>query len=465
MSKVFFGLYDFFNLILLITILSFIWRNRKVQNYSKSPTFSFQLKLLPFLFTLIGIGVWLVATLVLEIHILAASALFLYAFGLFGLYSSKQHWKSAIVPFSLVLMTLPFGNIMDVYIGFPLRMLAVDIISSICSSVGISNMSNASIITIENSATQIDFSCSGLKGIWSSLLFFFLLTWLEKLQIGIKWIGTLGLLLCLVFMANLTRILILVLLTSVFSQPELADFIHGPLGIIGFGFACAAVYFIVQSQFYQRALNGKRWILPKMDFRIANYKKQTKSRNYAAKYVLILASFALWSFTSPPVTSVPPPISCHFPDTWNIQKLELSAEETAFFSQQDSSTLKLRFEHNQISGSLLLVKSRGWRGHHNPEYCIRAGGHRIDLLSTVQISPQLPIKWMRVDGEASACYWFQSPSQNTDDFGTRVWSEILKNEKNWVLVSVVFNDAQKIERTGLRALISQLNSIIEKQIN
>ncbi len=39
----------------------------------------------------------------------------------------------------------------------------------------------------------------------------------------------------------------------------------------------------------------------------------------------------------------------------------------------------------------------------------------------------------------SASYWFQSAERTTDDYGTRIWSDLSPQRERWVLVSILFD--------------------------
>jgi len=463
-GNVFFGLYDFFNLFLLLFILFLIGTKLQWKVNLKHVTPSFHFKTIPFIIVLFSIALWLIATFVLDINILAAIAFSMYVFGLFGLYTNTKSWINSIVPFSLILMTLPFGNIMDLYIGFPLRLIAVDSIASMFNGLGFHNVTSSTIITIENSATQIDFSCSGLKGIWSALIFYFSITWLENLKIGFNWLITFILLIIAILSTNIIRIFIIVSLNAVFNLPELAEIIHAPLGVIGFIFSCLFIYYCVKSNIYQKEWIKINFVPPNSNrFITTSTKIHHATLNWTKGLIILLLISTLFISKKESVNSNKF-ISLNFPSEWVVTPLDLSKNESNFIKEQGSSISKTSFQTKNISGSLLLIHCNGWRGHHNPEYCIRAGGHRIDHLETIKINEKLPIKWMKVNGTSFACYWFQSPTKSTDDFGTRVWSEVRNEEKNWVLVSVVFKDHQDLEETGIIAFVNDLGSVIDKYL-
>jgi exosortase O len=358
-------------------------------------------------------------------------------------------------------MTLPFGNIMDVYIGFPLRLIAVDSIASVFNSLGLQNVTSSTIITIENSATQIDFSCSGLKGIWSAILFYLSISWLDNLKLGVNWVLTFMLLIITIVAANIFRIFIIVSLNSLYHLPKIADTIHAPLGIIGFVFSCVFIYFLTKTKIYQKVFfkyNLALLIIKKL----GSLKLKIYSKLKWTRVLLLIFIICATFFSTKRSNGVNQIININYPANWETKTLQLTKAESSFFKKEGSAASKIAFKTKQFTGSLLLVRSNGWRGHHNPEYCIRAGGNKINKLETIKINTDFPIKWMNVNDNASACFWFQSPTKCTDDFGTRVWSEIKNNETNWIMVSVVFNNHQTLEKLKINKFLIHLNQLIKQ---
>lgn len=459
---VFFSLYDYFNLFLLLLISCLIFHKCRGRKLPKHIRLDFQFKKIPFTIVIIALTLWFYGSNILGINIISSTAFCLYIFGVSGFYISTQKWIKSIIPFGLLIMTLPFGNMMDVYIGFPLRMIAIDSIASLFGSMGLENVTSSTIITIENHATQIDFSCSGLKGLWSGLIFFFALTWMEQLKINLKWLFALLLLFSFLLLSNLFRILIIIVLNSIAKLPEIAEIIHAPLGVIGFVFSCVLILSLIRTKWY---LNDWKSVNINLTKRLKpitpNYLPQYKFLRETLTSIVIGVLFISSTTPSSPLEQ----FSMEMPQNWNTTPLELTSDETQFFKEQNSVPVKLNFELDSLNGSLLILKSNGWRGHHNPEFCIRAGGALITEVSTKKLDPNFPIKWMQINDTSSACYWFQSPTSITDDFSTRVWSEVKKEQTEWILVTVVFNDQGKLEDKNIQEFLNQLNLLINNQLN
>tara|TARA_B100000809_G_C15036196_1_gene493848 strand:- start:395 stop:1183 length:789 start_codon:yes stop_codon:yes gene_type:complete len=255
-----------------------------------------------------------------------------------------------------------------------------------------------------------------------------------------------------------------VFISAVLKRSDIADLIHAPLGIIGFAFSCAFILQLIKSPYYKSSfLSKKKLVMPAFYISFPNSLKIVSPVWIKSILIVVLGSFLLFNKV-PPVTKSSS-IDINLPVAWKVQKLDLSSNEKTLFKAQGNTSLKFTFQKEALSGSILIVKSNGWRGHHNPEFCIRAGGHVIKKLQTIKLQEDQPIKWMKVDADASACYWFQSPSSTTDEFGTRVWSDIKNEEKNWLLISVVFDHPNEIQNPKVTTLLNELNKTINNSFN
>lgn len=452
----FFGLYDQINLVLLILLLTLFFYQYRSQK--RVLEFHFQFKTFPFLLLIGSVVGYLIMFNAWNINLALALFFLLYLFGLLGLFVNSKTWAKAIIPFFLLSMTLPFGSLMDVYIGFPLRLAAVDFIEKMFSSFGISNVAKDSIITIENNATQVDFSCSGLKGIWAGLLFYFSLTWMENLRINLLWLGNMALLLVSLIAANMIRIALIVWLSVVMQKPEMAQAIHSALGVIGFVFSCALVYFITRTNFFIRF--NKKGL--QFSWTIKNpLKNSALISKVMAGLLFLLMIPGIYFLQKPQAQVKPDKLQLSWSEYFSAEALALNPKEELFLSNQGGQGHKISFENNGLQGSILIIKSGGWRSHHNPEYCIKAGGNKIMHISTVRLNDATSLKWLKVNEASSACYWFQGPDGSTDDFSTRIWAEILGKQNDWLLVSVVFNNETEFDNDSVQETLIQINKTLK----
>ena len=96
------------------------------------------------------------------------------------------------------------------------------------------------ILVFENGISQVDIPCSGVKSLWSGMMFLLAATWIRHKPINLRWLLVAGVFGVLLFAANLARVAALVVVGPVAGWPLLAEMLHLPLGVLGFAAACAA---------------------------------------------------------------------------------------------------------------------------------------------------------------------------------------------------------------------------------
>jgi len=123
--KVLIGLHDLFNTVLFVLLLFFIFK----KNSLKIEPFRFNYKLPPLVICLLSVTGYYLLEKYIQINILSFIVFLIYVFGFLGFYIPNYRWKKLLIPFGLVLLVLPFGNLLDLYIGFPLRIASVNLVS------------------------------------------------------------------------------------------------------------------------------------------------------------------------------------------------------------------------------------------------------------------------------------------------------------------------------------------------
>ena len=64
----------------------------------------------------------------------------------------------------------------------------------------------------------------------------------------------------------------------------------------------------------------------------------------------------------------------------------------------------------------------------------------------------------------SAVYWLQAPGRVTDDYATRIWSDLTPQRQTWVLVTVLFDSAVDPRRPDLQALYNGLRQSVAQSL-
>ncbi len=417
-----------FHFVVLIGILTlFLYRLKNHRNeilHFSSPSF----RPLPFFIFLGSVFIYLWNGYFLKIQTLSAVLFGMGSYGLLGLFIPKPLWKKGWIPTVLLILFLPFENHLDIYLGFPLRIFSVDLIQKGLAHFNIQTLTRETILMIENSATQVDLSCSGLKGLWSGLIFFIALTWLERKRMNGYWVLLLFIFFFVLISTNLIRLTLLVLVIQVFHQPTLGNFIHLPLGMIGFIFSCLLIYYLLKH-------------IPSSSLS-KNFNLPSPISSHYLPWILIFIltlSGALYSFR-PVAANRELTLSLQLPSEFHAEPILLTDQEESFFKKSGAHVLKMKFQWEEVSGSLLIVSGSGWRAHHDPKVCLEGRGFKIDRLKTVLMDDDFPVRVIDLNHDAlTATSWFQSASQITEDFSARVWSELLGKENDWKLISLLFN--------------------------
>jgi exosortase O len=149
------------------------------------------------------------------------------------------------------------------------------------------------------------------------------------------------------------------------------------------------------------------------------------------------------------------------------ESIPLSAAEHRFFDNYPSIVPeKRRFVSGDLSGSILMVANTTWRTYHPPELCLMGTGLKVDRMEKKSLTPAVQARWLSLgDGKYSAAYWFQSPKQTTDDFLSRLWSDVSRRQKNWVLISVLFDRSLSPDSTEIRNFTTTIHDAIDQSLS
>lgn len=393
-----------------------------------------------------------------QIHIFSSCLLILSVYAYSGFYLSNGAWRRMLIPAGLLLTLLPFGQYLDIYLGFPLRLYTAEAAVAVLRGIQAVQVTPEAVLMVENRAAVVDLDCSGLKGLWVGLIFYLLLSWIEKKSISRFWLMGLGLFLMCLLLFNVLRIVTLVALDLIFEHADWAEAVHVPLGAAGFILSCALAWLVLRNQ---------HSVLAKLDETTGEFKSTDHFRaiKLCGISCLLLGAIAWYpsAAPSPPTMAFDPII---LPAELHSQPMALAPGERDFFIAQSAQAEKFRFQSATLSGSILLVRSRYWKAQHDPRNCYTAGGHRIDLEETWILPQGDTVKHLLLDrGSRSAIYWFQSDRRRTSDFTSRVLWAWRNPQANWLMISVLFDrkiDQQDSERI-LPALEASIGDSLSQQ--
>ncbi len=339
-------------------------------------------------------------------------------------------WSRLLSITLLLALALPFYLEFSSGLGFGIRLLTADLVEQNLHSLGFLAVSSHDIILTENSILHIDIPCSGLKSIWLGHLFF--LIFIVLFRVHISWRLALPYLLFffLLVSVNVTRVMILTLLVAVYKLPDVAEIIHAPLGIIGFGFSCAIAGWLL----------SQPWIRHR-----ENINSQSANKGTAYGYIPaisgIVMTLCLINIIATPVQLIEVPDRVALSRNMNPVPIRLSAGENRYFSTGKLTTAqKWIIKTKKKNGSLLVVRSRDFNKFHAPELCMAANGIAVEKMKTVEISPGLKVRILSLSGgRRTGIYWLQTGKFTTDSFTERYWRYIWWKNKDWSMVSMILD--------------------------
>jgi exosortase O len=408
-----------------------------------------------------GSGLYLLCERFLDINTVSASLFGLSSYGLLGLWMEPQRWRQGLPAALLLIGTLPFGEHMQTFVGYPMRLITAATVRDGLAGAGVASLGVDTILVFENGVSHVDLPCSGVKSLWTGALFLVAATWVERRRLGLRWLLTLLAFGVLLFASNLIRVGVLVVVGQVAGWRLLAEMLHVPLGVLGFAAACGAVVVLlrlhpVQPVRVQQAPARPVWLSPVLAAAIL-----AMSLLYAPRPQTVLAQSASgWE---------PPP-------GLRAEPLPLQPEELEWLARDGAEAAsRYRFEwrgdDEAIIGSLILISSTTWRAHHNPERCLMLYGLSLDDSHTHLVRTDFPVRYTSLGSNQgsgrslkSGTYWFQSARRTTDDYATRIWADVAIQRDRWVLVSILFDDVHDPHNADVEAFYIALQDAVARNL-
>lgn len=434
----------------------------------------------------------------LDINTLSATLFGIATYGLIGLWLAPASWRSGLPAALLLIGILPFGEHMQTFVGYPMRIATAEIVRQGLASFQIASTGVDTILVLENGVAQIDLPCSGIKSLWTGALFLLAATWLERRAVNWRWLLVALTFVALLFVANVLRVAALVVSAQVLNLHALAEMLHVPLGVLGFSGACAAAFALLRfcaplalkkpDTVHHRFRFGtqisqipqiRRWkSVPSVlsVSRIVMY-SDTKTKLQMARplwhtpllaAIILVMALAYAPRAQTGLTAQAP--QWNFPPTLQTQPLPLKADEVAWLTRDGAeAATRFRFNWQGISGSMILVTSTTWRAHHRPERCFEVYGLSLDTSQTQLVHENFPLRVVTLrdpksNARLSAAYWFQSAARTTDDYGTRIWADTAAPAERWVLVSILFDENVKATDARVRELYASLHGVVAQEL-
>ncbi len=440
----------------------------------------------------------------LDVNTLSAALFGLASYGLVGLWLAPADWRRGLPAALLVIGTLPFGEHLQTFVGYPMRILTAGIVRDLVAALGARPVGVDTILVIETGVSQVDLPCSGVKSLWTGLLFLTAATWIERRRIGPRWLAAATAFAGLLFLANLARVAILVLVGSLAHWPLLAEMLHVPLGVLGFAGCCAAAVWMLrrlpeietpglpdESGSRLDACDGSPIVAGSRSLLDQRPAQPQVGPWFPALVAAILVMVLAYS-PRPQTGLAGPPPDWSFPAEMAAEPLPLRPDEVKWLTRDGAeSATRYRFDWHGVSGSMILISSTTWRAHHRPERCFEVYGLRMDDTRTHLVRPDFPLRVValsdprhsvspggapgagpgddrQADAEhglsLSAAYWFQSGARTTDDYATRIWADLAPARERWVMVSLLLDDRHDPDSPEIRDLYLALHAAVARQL-
>lgn len=399
----------------------------------------------------------------LDVHTLAASLFGLATYGLIGLWLAPERWRQGLPAALLLIGTLPFGAHLQTFVGYPMRIATAAIVRDGLAAAGVGSVGIDTILVFENGVAHVDLPCSGVQSLWTGALFLLAASWIERRPLNVRWLMVAAVFAILLFIANLTRVGVLITVGEVWGWRLLAEMLHVPLGVLGFAGACAAAVMLL------------RWAGESRSAERAAARASQKNGDRHLFSLGLIITFAVMALLYAPRPQIglagASPAAWQFPAELEVEPLPLKPDEQEWLTRDGAEAAdRYRFTWGEYSGSMILITSRTWRAHHRPERCFEVYGLSLDSSQTVLVAPTHPLRQVALSDDSgqrrlSAAYWFQSAEQTTDDYATRIWADLTPQRQRWVLVSVVFDEEVAREDEDIKEFYQALEEMIDWELS
>ncbi|MEG4056384.1 MULTISPECIES: exosortase O [unclassified Microcoleus] len=435
---------------------------RSIRNSARPPGFSpnFVLRRYPLLLML-GAGICSIALqYIIDIKQVTVLLFILGTYGLCGLFVEQNFWQKNLPVAGLLACILPFNSQFNSGLGLPARVLTAQVVEQLLSMLHVGAISSYDIIVLENGIAHVDVPCSGIKTLLVGTLFLLAATWLEGRKLSLKWLAVCAANFLMLVSANALRVAVLVLVAQVFQQPTYAAMLHVPLGIVGLIGACFLSWLMLQKvpKFHETKesdFNSQR------DLEILKNQPLAKPGLIVAVAVLGAIS-QLYHVESEKLAIAP----LKFLDPIVSESIPLNPSEEKFFGNYPGTqTQKIRFVAGNLRGSMLTVASTSWQTYHAPELCFVASGIPVNRIEKKQLTPSITARWLSLkNNQLSAAYWLQSAQITTDNFMSRIGSDLTHKNHNWVLVSILFDSSLQAENYEVKKFASNVYDTVKKSL-
>lgn len=461
------------NQILLVGLVGLIIYRWVESPAEEQPDDTDQSRLIPLLLVIGSTYLWMAVERWLAINTISATLFGIGSYGLLGLTLDQKRWWRGLPAAILVIGTLPFGAHIETFLGYPLRIATAKLVGDMLAAAGFTSIGVDTILIFENGISKVDLPCSGVQSLWTGSLFFLTASWLEDKKIGFRWLIVFTLFAIMLIVANTMRVAILVTVGEALGWHLLAEMLHVPLGVLGFIGACVAALYLMRR--FVRTNTNNDHVSASSDLP-ADKKSAINKTTFNFGLVLLTICVSALLYVAKPISVFADnPTSFTFADQLTLTEIPLTPDIKAWLTRDGAESAdRYRFEwhseHGTRTGSMILISSRSWRAHHQPERCFEVYGLDVQDNGTHLVNHSMPIRQVDLADPAgevdyTAAYWFQSADTITDDYGSRMWSDLSAPNTRWMLVTVLFDEGYPADDPAIQEFYLEMNKTVALDLN
>ena len=97
--------------------------------------------------------------------------------------------------------------------------------------------------------------------------------------------------------------------------------------------------------------------------------------------------------------------------------------------------------------------------------CFLASGIPVNRIEKKQLTPEITARWLSLkNNQLSAVYWLQSPQLTTDNFMSRISSDLTNKNHTWVLVSILFDSSLQAENHEVKEFAGNVYDTVKHSL-
>lgn len=425
-------------------------------------------------------GLWLAASglfllligVVLDLNLLAGAALVITLAGMFWSQYGLHIFRRLRLPLAFMMLMLPLNYPLDIFAGFPLRLIATRLTVLFLRGIGIDAIRQGTLIITPKFQLAIDAPCSGLHLLAALLMTGFFLTWLVHRRLRDSFLVLL-LLAPVAVLSNAVRTSVITWLGHTYGRETAMGALHQFSGLAVFVLALILLIVFSEILLYFSNRFSRRAPSPVAGSPAPSMAETgfVPRRAFWVHAVLLVLLASVWGMrcwvAQRPLMQATDSLLTRLPTEINhiqSQDLAVSPLEYSQLLEDGGHILQRKFGSGVETLWLGAVESSaGWRSQHPPQVCYIAQGWEVQWKHAQKIQATsgktISVESMLVkrDGHYRLMYYFYTDGRHeTASYFSRIYYSLLDRAlharvNTWLLVQL----STPAERSGDEAQLSR----------